>query len=75
MIQYLLESTNYNLKNIADLSNSSIQNIRSIYFDDLMPSNFFSELQLVRLYHIILEVNVGKTSCTQCGAKTKATID
>jgi hypothetical protein len=30
MIQYLLESTNYTLKNIADLTDSSLKNIRLI---------------------------------------------
>ena len=58
MIQYLLESTHYNLKSIADLSNSSIKNIRTIYCDERIPANFSSELQLVKLYHAILEFNV-----------------
>lgn len=60
MIQYLLESTQYTLKNIADLSNSSIKNLRSIYCDNLVPPNFTSDLQLVQLYHFILEINYQK---------------
>jgi len=60
MIQYLLESTNYTLKNIADLSNSSLKSIHSIYCDGLLPSNFASELQLVKLYHMILEININE---------------
>ena len=57
MIQYLLESTNYNLKNIADLTNSSIKIIQSIHCAAVIPDDFSSELQLVKLYHIILESN------------------
>jgi hypothetical protein len=57
MIQYLLESTDYSLKNIADLSNSSINNIRLIYCDNQLPSYFPSEYQLVDLYLMILEIN------------------
>jgi len=61
IIQYLLETTNYTLKNIADLSNSSLKNIRTIYSDNLFPGNFFSEVQLVRLYQMILEINALET--------------
>lgn len=57
IIQYLLESTNYTLKNIADLSNSSIKSIRTIYCDNFLPLNFSSEAQLVRLYQMILEIH------------------
>ncbi|HAT8648909.1 TPA: hypothetical protein JA989_12265 [Legionella pneumophila] len=58
IIQYILESTNYSLENIADLSNSSIKNIRTIYCDNYMPSNFSSEMQLVRLYQMIMEIHI-----------------
>lgn len=60
IIQYLLDSTNYSLKNIADLSNSSIKNIRAIYCDNVVPLNFTSEAQLVRLYQMILEIHTQK---------------
>lgn len=66
MIQYLLESTQYTLKNIADLSNSSMKNIRSIHCDGLMPSGFSSELQLVKLYQMVIEVNVNKNNWLKC---------
>ena len=66
MIQYLLESTHYTLKNIADLSNSSMKNIRSIHCDGLMPSVFASELQLVKLYQMVLEANIKKNSWLKC---------
>lgn len=60
MIQYLLESTNYTLKNIADLSNTSIKNIRLIYCENMLPLNFTSEIQLVRLYQMILDININE---------------
>lgn len=55
MIQYLLESTNYTLKNIADHTGASIEHLRSIYIGDQIPINFSAELQLIKLYQIILE--------------------
>lgn len=66
MIQYLLESTQYTLKNIADLSNSSMKNIRLIHCDGLMPPVFASELQLVKLYQMVLEVNINKKNWRRC---------
>lgn len=66
MIQYLLESTQYTLKNIADLSNSSMKNIRSIHCDGLIPSVFASELQLVKLYQMVLETNLNKNNWLRC---------
>lgn len=58
MIQYILDSTNYTLKNISELSNSSLRNIRSIYCENLLPSCFKSEIQLLKLYQIILEIKM-----------------
>ena len=59
IIQYLLESTNYDLKNIAALSNTSIKSIRSIYQNNELPPNFiFSEKHLVQLYQMIIELNL-----------------
>ena len=66
MIQYLLESTHYTLKNIADLSHSSMKNIRSIHCDGLIPPVFASELQLVKFYQMVLEVNINKNSWSRC---------
>ena len=66
MIQYLLESTNYTLKNIADLSNSSMKNIRSIHCEGLIPPVFASELQLIKLYQLVLETNINKNHWLKC---------
>ncbi len=56
MIQYFLDSTDYSLKRIAHLSNSSIQNIQAIYRYNEMPEDFKEELDLVRLYLMILDL-------------------
>ena len=59
IIRYILNSTHCTLKDIAHLSNASIQSIRSIYHDHQMPSNFYSsEKQLVQLYEMILELKI-----------------
>lgn len=58
IIQYILESTNYTLKNIADLCSSSIKSIHLIYSDSFLPSNFSSEMELVKLYQMILEIHI-----------------
>ena len=60
IIQYLLESTNYNLKNIAELSNSSLEHLRSIHCQNMLPTDFLSESQLVKLYQIILDIHPKK---------------
>ncbi|KTC73133.1 Uncharacterised protein [Legionella bozemanae] len=60
IINYLLESTNYTLKDIATLLNCSIRQLHSIYFDELMPTNLSYERDLVGLYHLILELNTNK---------------
>lgn len=64
IIKYLLESTNYTLKNIADHTDASIQHLRSIYIGDQMPLYFSSEFQLIKLYQIILECHKYKNNIT-----------
>lgn len=56
IIKYLLEETNYTLKNIAALTNSSIKSLREIYLYSEIPRNFQSEIQLVKLFEMILEI-------------------
>lgn len=60
MVQYLLDSTKYNLKNIAALTNTPPKHINSIYYHHCMPLNFSSEQQLIKLYQIILEINTNE---------------
>lgn len=70
IIQYLLDSTGYDIKNIAALSNASIKSIRTIYEGIGMPVNFAaSEKQLVQLYQMILELNTKQRSGLQFLAK------
>lgn len=58
IIQYLLKSTSYTLKNIADLTNTSISSLHSIYCLNEFPDNFRAEISLLKLYQIILEINL-----------------
>lgn len=67
MIQYILDSTHYTLKHIAQLSSSSLDNIRAIYCHDLLPISFKSEVQLLKLYQIVLEVNMNQKNCSIAG--------
>lgn len=55
MIQYLVESTNYNFKNIAELTNTSIKHIRSIYHGEASPAHQ-TEMKLLMLYQFILKL-------------------
>jgi hypothetical protein len=58
MIQYLLRSTNYDLMDIADLSNTPIKSIRSIYHGHQVSLDPLSELRLVKTYYFILELKL-----------------
>jgi hypothetical protein len=60
IIRYLLDSTGYTLKNIAELSNSSIEHLRSIHCHSILPTDFISESQLVKLYQVILDIHPKK---------------
>ncbi len=57
MIQYILDTTNCTLKNIADLSDSSLTIIRTIYYNDHLPSTFKSEMKLLKLYKMLVETD------------------
>lgn len=58
MIQYLLESTDYSLKRIANLTNSSLKSIKLIHSYHQLPPDFNTELQLAKLFQIILELQL-----------------
>ena len=60
MIQYILDSTQYTLKHIAQLSHSSINNMRMIYCHNLLPQGFKSEIELIKLYQLVLEINMNQ---------------
>lgn len=61
----LLKSNDYNVKNIAELSISSIEPICSICDQNTAPIDFFSESQLVKLYQIILDIHPKKNRCAK----------
>ena len=67
IIQFILDSTKYTLKNIAELSNSSLDGIRMIYCHNQMPSHFQSEVQLLKLYQIVLEIIGEQKSSSMAG--------
>lgn len=54
IIQFLLDSTNYNLKNIADFTHVSLRTIRDLHLHNTLPPSTEAELNLVNLYRIIL---------------------
>lgn len=57
MIQFILDHTHYNFKTIAHFSNSSLKTIKQLYFSDKYPASFDEELELVKLFQIILEIS------------------
>ena len=67
MIQYILDTTHYTLKHIAQLTQSSLENIRLIYCQNHVSKNFKTEVELMKLYQIILEINMHKESCSLTG--------
>jgi len=67
MIQYILDSTHYTLKHISQLSHSSLDNIRMIYCHNSVPISFRSEVELMKLYQIVLEINMNQESCSLTG--------
>jgi len=58
IIKYLLSSTDYSLKRIAALSNISIKNIQLIYRYNQIPKDLKSEIHLLRLYQIVIELEM-----------------
>jgi hypothetical protein len=57
IVKYLLETTPYTLQHIAELTDSSIKSITSIYSGIQMNLPLSCEIQLIQLYRIILECN------------------
>lgn len=67
IIQYILDSTHYTLKNIADISGAPLDNIRAIYCHNAVPCSLKSEVELLKLYRIILEINLNPKNTTLAG--------
>ncbi|MBL7479723.1 hypothetical protein [Legionella bononiensis] len=58
IIQYLLDSTNYPLYRIANLSNSLIAHLQLIYHHDRLPQNRNIELNLLKLFILFIEMEI-----------------
>lgn len=56
MIQYLLDSTNYSLQRIANLSNTSIAHLQLIYRCNRLPKNSKVELNLLKLFTTVIDM-------------------
>jgi len=54
IIEYLLQTTHFTIKNIADLSKSSVETIQSIRDEKDTPQNF-SAMCLILLYQITVK--------------------
>ena len=61
IIDYLLASTHFTLKDIANHTGSPISSIRSIYLDQKLPQYFPFEMALIRLYQIVLEIQMNQS--------------
>ncbi|RAP36818.1 hypothetical protein B1207_07715 [Legionella quinlivanii] len=58
IIEYLLKTTNYSLKNIADLIDTSMRSINLAYSEQAFSIKYSSELKLLKLYQAVLQFNV-----------------
>ncbi|MCE3044172.1 hypothetical protein [Legionella sp. 16cNR16C] len=56
IIQYLLDTTNYSLQRIANLSNSSVAHLQSIYEHERLPKERKVELDLLKLFIIVIDM-------------------
>ncbi|KTC76201.1 hypothetical protein Lbir_0270 [Legionella birminghamensis] len=56
IIQYLLDSTNYSLQRIANLSNCSVAHLRLIYEHERLPKERKVELDLLKLFIIVIDM-------------------
>lgn len=58
MIQYLLDSTNYSLDRIANLSNSPIAHLQLIYRYNKLPKESKVELNLLKLFITVIDMEL-----------------
>jgi len=56
IIQYLLDSTNYSLHRIANLSNSPVAHLQLIYHHNKLPQMKDVELNLLKILFIDMEI-------------------
>ncbi|PYB42223.1 hypothetical protein DM455_13025 [Legionella pneumophila] len=56
MIQHILNTTDFSIKAIAILARTSIDEIQSIYSDKQIQFGFSKEINLIRLFELIVEM-------------------
>ncbi len=56
IIQYLLDSTNYSLQRIANLSNSPLAHLQLIYHHNRLPKESKVELNLLKLFITVIDM-------------------
>ncbi|HAT9314950.1 TPA: hypothetical protein JBB95_03470 [Legionella pneumophila subsp. pneumophila] len=56
IIQYLLDTTNYSLQRIANLSNSSLVHLQLIYQHNRMPKESKVEMNLLKLFITVIDM-------------------
>ncbi|MBA2648049.1 MAG: hypothetical protein H0U75_00360 [Legionella sp.] len=56
IIQYLLNTTSYTLQQIANLSNSSLKHLHSLYFNERIPSDSNVDLNILKLFCILVDM-------------------
>ncbi|HAT4425268.1 hypothetical protein [Legionella pneumophila] len=56
MIQHILNTTDFSIKSIAILARTSIDEIQSIYYDNHIQFGYNKEINLIRLFELILEM-------------------
>jgi hypothetical protein len=58
MIQYLLNTTNYSLQRIANLSSSQLAHLQLIHHHNRIPKETNVELNLLKLFTIVIDMEL-----------------
>ncbi|RYW88291.1 hypothetical protein D7219_12715 [Legionella pneumophila] len=58
IIQYLLDSTNYSLQRIANLSNSSVAHLQLIHQYGRLPNESKVEINLLKLFTTVIDMEL-----------------
>ena len=58
IIQYLLDSTNYSLQRIANLSNSSVAHLQLIHQYSRLPKESKVETNLLKLFTTVIDMEL-----------------
>ncbi|CDZ76718.1 hypothetical protein BN59_00992 [Legionella massiliensis] len=58
IIQYLLDSTEFSLQRIANMSNSEICHLQLIYNHNRLPKHGKVELNLLKLFSLVVDMEL-----------------